>query len=82
MKRAAAVFRTRPETAVKDYGRVLRLAQYNQMMLCDVDPIAKLNFPWTKYFPAGSGQPWQVGDILQELIEDGYEHKRILPEDI
>ena len=57
----------------------MRLAQYNQVLPRDVDLIVKLNLSWTKYFPACSSQPWQVDGILQALIEDGYERKRILP---
>jgi uncharacterized protein (DUF362 family) len=79
VKSSVAILQTRPETVVKDYGRLMRLAQYDQVLPRDVDLIVKLNLSWTKYFPACSSQPWQVDGILQALIEDGYERKRILP---
>jgi uncharacterized protein (DUF362 family) len=55
----------------------MRLARYTQVLPRDVDLIVKLNLSWTKCFPACSSQPKQVDGILQALIEDGYERKRI-----
>jgi uncharacterized protein (DUF362 family) len=74
-----AVLRTRPETVVRDYGRLMRLAKYDQVLARDHDLILKLNLSWTKYFPACSSQPWQVDGILTTLLEDGYDRGRLLP---
>ncbi len=74
-----AVLRTRPETVVIDYGRLMRLAKYEQILPREQDLILKLNLSWTKYFPACSSQPWQVEGIVRTLVEDGYDRKRILP---
>ena len=79
MKSAVAVLRTSPETVVADYGRLMRLAKYDQLLSRDVDLIAKLNLSWTKYFPACSSQPWQVDGVLTTLLEDGYDRARIFP---
>ena len=79
MKSAVAVLRTSPETVVADYGRLMRLAKYDQVLSRDVDLIAKLNLSWTKYFPACSSQPWQVDGVLTTLLEDGYDRARIFP---
>lgn len=79
MTSAVAVLRTRPETVVADYGRLMRLAKYDQVLARDVDLIVKLNLSWTKYFPACSSQPWQVDGVLTTLLEDGYERARIFP---
>ena len=58
MPSQVAVLRTRPETVVEDYGRLMRLCKYDQTLPRDHDLILKLNLSWTKYFPACSSQPW------------------------
>jgi uncharacterized protein (DUF362 family) len=79
MASQVAVLRTRPETVVGDYGRLMRLVKYDQVLPRDQDLIVKLNLSWTKYFPACSSQPWQVDGVLSTLLEDGYERRRIFP---
>ena len=79
MKSQVAVLRTRPETVVADYGRLMRLVKYDRVLPRDQDLIVKLNLSWTKYFPACSSQPWQVDGVLTALLEDGYERRRIFP---
>jgi uncharacterized protein (DUF362 family) len=79
MSSAVALLRTRPETVVEDYGRLMRLVKYDAVLPRDQDLILKLNLSWTKYFPACSSQPWQVDGILTALLEDGYDRRRIFP---
>ena len=79
MPSQVAVLRTRPETVVADYGRLMRLVKYDQILPRDQDLIVKLNLSWTKYFPACSSQPWQVDGVLSTLLEDGYDRRRIFP---
>ncbi len=52
-----AVVRTRPETVLEDYGRVMDLAGYRDVLSRDRDTLIKLNLSWTKYFPSCSSQP-------------------------
>ncbi|PYN49998.1 MAG: iron-sulfur cluster-binding protein, partial [Candidatus Rokuibacteriota bacterium] len=79
MPSAVALLRTRPETVVEDYGRLMRLVKYDEILPRDQDLILKLNLSWTKYFPACSSQPWQVDGILTTLADDGYDRRRIFP---
>ena len=79
MSSLVAVLRTRPETVVADYGRLMRLAKYDQTLPREQDLIVKLNLSWTKYFPACSSQPWQVDGVLSTLFEDGYDRRRVFP---
>ena len=79
MASQVAVLRTRPETVVADYARLMRLVKYDQVLSRDRDLIVKLNLSWTKYFPACSSQPWQVDGVLTTLLEDGYDRARIFP---
>jgi intein/homing endonuclease len=79
MPSQVAILRTRPETVVADYGRLMRLVKYDQALPREQDLIVKLNLSWTKYFPACSSQPWQVDGVLSTLLEDGYDRRRIFP---
>jgi uncharacterized protein (DUF362 family) len=79
MKSAVAVLRTRPETVVEDYGRLLRLVKYDAIVPPAQDLLLKLNLSWTKYFPACSSQPWQLDGVLSVLAADGYRRERLFP---
>src|ERR687895_783672 len=74
-----AVVRTRPETVIEDYGRVMDLAGYRDVLSRDRDTLLKLNLSWTKYFPACSSQPWQVEGVVRKMLIDGYERRRLIP---
>jgi len=74
-----AVLKTRPESVVEDYARLMRLASYRSVIDPSVSTIIKLNLSWTKYFPACSSQPWQVEGVLRAMLEDGYDRTRLLP---
>ena len=74
-----AVVRTRPETVIEDYARVMDLAGYRDSLSPARDTLVKLNLSWTKYFPACSSQPWQVDGALAKMIADGFPRARLLP---
>ncbi len=73
-----AVLKTRPETVVADYGRLLRMAEFQSYLPAEYETLIKLNLSWTKYFPACSSQPWQLEGVLRTLLESGYERERIV----
>ena len=79
MNAQVAVLRTRPESVVEDYGRLMRLVKYDRVLPRDQDLVLKLNLSWTKYFPACSSQPWQVDGVLETLLADGYDRARLFP---
>lgn len=74
-----AVVRTRPETVIADYARVMDLAGYRDVLARDRDTLLKLNLSWTKYFPACSSQPWQVDGVASKMLADGFDPKRLIP---
>ncbi len=74
-----AVVRTRPETVLADYARVMDLAGYRDTLSRDRDTLIKLNLSWTKYFPACSSQPWQVDGVVGKMLADGYSRQRLIP---
>jgi uncharacterized protein (DUF362 family) len=74
-----AVVRTRPETVIEDYARVMDLAGYRDTLSRDRDTLLKLNLSWTKYFPACSSQPWQVDGVVTKMLADGFSPSRLVP---
>ena len=74
-----AVVRTRPETVLPDYARVMDLAGYRDTLSRDRDTLIKLNLSWTKYFPACSSQPWQVDGVVGKMLADGFSRERLIP---
>jgi uncharacterized protein (DUF362 family) len=74
-----AVVRTRPETVIEDYARVMDLVRYRDTLSPARDTLIKLNLSWTKYFPACSSQPWQVDGVLSKLLADGFPRQRLIP---
>jgi uncharacterized protein (DUF362 family) len=74
-----AVVRTRPETVLADYARVMDLAGYRDTLARDRDTLIKLNLSWTKYFPACSSQPWQVDGVVGKMLADGFSRDRLIP---
>lgn len=74
-----AVLKTKPETVLEDYKKVMQLAEYEKHMPKENETLIKLNLSWTKYFPACSSQPWQVEGTVKTLLDDGYEKDRLYP---
>ena len=74
-----AVVRTRPETVIADYARVMDLAGYRDTLSRDRDTLIKLNLSWTKYFPSCSSQPWQVDGVASKMLADGFDRQRLIP---
>jgi uncharacterized protein (DUF362 family) len=74
-----AVLRTRPEQVIEDYGRLMDLAGYRQVLAPNRDTLLKLNLSWTKYFPACSSQPWQLDGVATKMLADGFDPHRVIP---
>src|SRR5207253_9479243 len=74
-----AVVRTRPDTVLADYARVMDLAGYRDTLSRVRATLIKLNLSWTKYFPSCSSQPWQVDGVVGKMLADGYSRSRLIP---
>src|SRR5687768_2338220 len=74
-----AVVRTRPETVIDDYGRVMDLAGYRDVLSRDRDTLLKLNLSWNQCFAAGYSQPWQVDGVVRKMLGDGFQRRRLMP---
>jgi uncharacterized protein (DUF362 family) len=67
-----AVLHTTPETVLEDYGRLMRLADYDRYLPRSNDTALKINISWQIYYPACSTTPWQIEGVVQTLLADGY----------
>src|SRR6266850_2082407 len=74
-----AALRTDPARVIDDYGRLMRLARYQDTVNPSGHTLIKLNLSWTKYFPACSSQPWQVEGVVKAMLQDGYAPARLHP---
>jgi uncharacterized protein (DUF362 family) len=74
-----AVIKTRPETVVADYARLMEAARWQNSLDLHRDTVIKLNLSWTKYFPACSTQPWQLEGTLRTMLDAGMSRERIHP---
>jgi len=79
MNATVAVLKTNPATVLEDYGRLMRMAGYQEFIDSGKDTLVKLNLSWTKFYPACSSQPWQLDGVLRTLIQDGFDRRRIFP---
>jgi len=67
-----AVLKTKPDTVLDDYYRLLHLVSYEDILPKDVKTIIKLNLSWTLFYPSCSTPPWQLDGVLGALRKDGY----------
>jgi len=79
MKARVAILKTDVDRVIDDYGRLMRMARYQEVLSRDLPTLIKLNLSWTRYFPACSTQPWQLEGTLRTLLEDGYRRDRLIP---
>jgi uncharacterized protein (DUF362 family) len=68
-----AVLFTKPETVLEDYGRLLKLADYESALPKEFATLLKINLSWQHYYPACSTTPWQMEGVIRQLQADGYD---------
>ncbi len=67
-----AVVKTRPETVIEDYARVMRLAGVEAALPKDRPVLLKVNISWHWWYPACSSPPWQLAGVIEGLLGAGY----------
>ena len=72
-KGRVAVLKTSPETVLVDYGRLLKLAEYERALPKDHETLLKINISWQTWYPACSTTPWQLEGIIRQMQADGYQ---------
>jgi uncharacterized protein (DUF362 family) len=67
-----AVLRTRPETVLSDYARLLRLAEVERFLDPKATTILKDNISWHFPFPSANTTPWQLEGTIRGLRAQGF----------
>ena len=73
MKSKVAVLKTGPDTVVKDFGELLRLAGAGETLERGATTILKDNISWHFPFPGANTTPWQMEGTIIALRESGFE---------
>ena len=68
-----AAMYTTPETVIEDYGKLLKLANYQDALAPGTQTLLKINLTWQHYYPACSTTPWQMDGVIKQLKADGYD---------
>jgi uncharacterized protein (DUF362 family) len=76
-KSKVAVLKTTPETVLDDYGRLMRMADYEKYLPKDKETGLKINISWHVFYPACSTTPWQLDGVIKTMLEDGYKRELI-----
>jgi uncharacterized protein (DUF362 family) len=76
-KSKVAVLKTTPETVVEDYGRLMRLADYQEQLDKKHPTALKINISWHYWYPACSTAPWQLEGVIKTMLDDGYDREKI-----
>jgi uncharacterized protein (DUF362 family) len=71
-KAKVAVLRTKPETALQDYERLLHLGDFRQHLDPAATTILKDNISWHYPFPSANTTPWQLEGTIVALRNAGY----------
>ncbi len=73
-----AILRTRPETVLDDYARLMRMACYQDNLPKDKDTLLKINISWQIWYPSCSTTPWELEGAVKTLLADGYDRNKII----
>jgi uncharacterized protein (DUF362 family) len=68
-----AVLKTRPETVLADYEKLLKLADFEKHLDPTKTTILKDNISWHFPFPAANTTPWQLEGVIKGLKNNGFE---------
>jgi uncharacterized protein (DUF362 family) len=72
-----AVLKTAPATVIGDYGRLMRLADYQRHLAKECETALKINISWHYFYPACSTTPWLLEGVISTLLEDGYDKEKL-----
>ncbi len=76
-KSVVAVLKTAPETVLEDYGRLMEMAGYREVIRPEHDTALKINITWHHWYPACNTTAWQLEGVLRRLLEDGFDRRKI-----
>ncbi len=68
-----AVLKTRPETVLEDYDRLLSLAGAGEALSRPHETLLKINVSWQTWYPSCSTTPWQLEGVIRALRAAGFD---------
>jgi len=71
-KSKVAVLKTRPETVLEDYQRLMEMAEFQAHLSISSTTILKDNISWHFPFPGANTTPWQLEGTILGLRQHGY----------
>ncbi|MBP7653983.1 DUF362 domain-containing protein [Candidatus Dependentiae bacterium] len=71
-KSKVAILRTKPETVVSDYQKIMKLAEFENNLDKTKTTIIKNNISWHLMFPGANTTPWQMEGTILGLRNSGY----------
>ncbi len=71
-KAKVAIIKTSPETILKDYRKLLKLAEIENFLSKDKVTILKDNISWHYPFPGANSTPWQLEGTILGLKDLGF----------
>ncbi len=71
-KSKVAVLRTKPETVIEDYEKLMKLAEFDKHLDKTKKTIIKNNISWHLMFPGANTTPWQMEGSIIALNNAGY----------
>ena len=72
-KGKVAVLKTSPETVLDDIERLMKLADFENILPKENTTALKINISWQTWYPACSSTPWQLEGVIRALKNAGYE---------
>lgn len=76
-KSIVAILKTKPETVLDDYHRLMNLTGYRQVVDPTIETALKINISWHFFFPGSSTTPWQLDGVIRAMLADGYDKNLI-----
>ncbi len=71
-KGKVAVLKTSPQTAVDDFEKLMKLANFEEALPKGNKTGLKINISWQTWYPACSTTPWQLEGVIRTLQHNGY----------
>lgn len=71
-KSKVAVLKTKPETVLSDYEKLMKLADFDKYLNINKTTILKDNISWHFPFPGANTTPWQMEGTILALKNAGY----------
>jgi len=71
-KGKVALIKTSPDTILDDIERLMKLAEFDQVLPKEYRTGLKINISWQTWYPACSSTPWQIEGVIRALHKAGY----------